>query len=73
MKHHKPTAKIFWDRNVLKSLLHLGFFSLSQMQFFLALAIPTLLPSLEDYGAAQEYQRNLENIYGNSSTTPETI
>ena len=73
VKHHKPTAKVFQDRNVLKSLFHLGFFLLSQMHFFPSLAIPTLPPSLEDYGAAQVYQQSLESVYGNSSTTPETI
>ena len=42
------------------------------MYFFLTLVIPTLPHFLEDYGVAQMYQQNLENVCGNSSTTPET-
>ena len=69
----KASDKGFLDCNVLARSFHLGFFSLSQMHFFLALAISILPPSLENYGVAQVYQQNVDNICGNISTTPETI
>ena len=63
VKHHKVTANVFLDQD---------FFCFLKC-IFLDLAIPTLPPSLEDYGVAQLYEQNLENVCGNSSTTPEKI